>query len=63
MSPYYGCFSDYGEDELKERIAYWETAQANSRDYTSLDFGVLELLYAERDARVDRQLIAWIEGK
>lgn len=64
LTAYYGCFSDYDDETLKDRIAYWEDAQAQAaRRFESLDFGVLQLLYAERDARVERQLLAWVERK
>jgi hypothetical protein len=56
-TPYYGCFADYDDEYLRRRIAYWEDPKAD--DFS----GVLPLLYAERDLRVERQLLAWIEQK
>lgn len=47
------AFSDYSDERLNQRIVYWESCPGE--DYC----GVLGALRAERDRRVDHDLLHW----
>lgn len=51
-------FDHYNDEELAQRITYWESCGPKDADW-----GILEHMYALRDLRVDEKLLAWVESK
>lgn len=66
MSAMVGAFQDDTDDQLAARLQRWETSSpyfkgtTQERGFRTM---MLRELYREQEERVNRKLLAWIEGK